>query len=73
MGKDGTRYFRVPILRNITQTAPYFHNGVVKELDEAIFLMGRNQLGLDLTDAQVKAIEAFFKSMEGDLIEYDIR
>ncbi len=73
MGEDGTRYFRVPILRNITQTAPYFHNGIVKELDEAIFLMGRNQLGLDLTDDQVDAIKAYLKSMEGELIEYDIR
>ncbi len=73
MGKDGTQYFRVPILRNITQTAPYYHNGVIKELDEAIFLMGRNQLGLDLTDDQVDAIVAFFESMEGELIEYDIR
>ncbi|MEA3374563.1 MAG: cytochrome c peroxidase [Campylobacterota bacterium] len=73
MGRDGTQYFRVPILRNITQTGPYFHNGVVKELDDAIFLMGRNQLGLDLTQDQIDAITAFFKSMEGDLIEYDIR
>lgn len=73
MGKDGTQYFRVPILRNITQTAPYFHNGVVKELREAIFLMGRYQLGIDLNDKQVDEIEAFFKSMEGELVQYDIK
>ena len=73
MGKDGTQYFRVPILRNITQTGPYFHNGVVKELREAIFLMGRYQLGIDLSDDQIDAIEAYFKALEGDLIEYDIR
>ncbi len=73
MGKDGTQYFRVPILRDITKTAPYFHNGVVKELDEAIFLMGRYQLGIDLTDEQVDAMTAFFKSLEGELIEYDIQ
>lgn len=73
MGKDGTQYFRVPILRDITLTAPYFHNGVVKELDEAIFLMGRYQLGIDLTDAQVEAIAAFFKSLEGKLVKYDIQ
>ena len=73
MGKDGTQYFRVPILRNISQTAPYFHNGVVKDLREAIFLMGRHQLGVDLSDDQTAAIEAFLKTLEGDLISYEIR
>jgi len=70
MGKDGAKNFRVPILRNITQTAPYFHNGVVKNLRDAIFLMGRYQIGVDLDEKQIDAIEAFFKTLEGDLVEY---
>ncbi len=72
MGKDGTQNFRVPILRNITQTAPYYHNGVVKELREAIFLMGRYQIGVDLNDRQIDEIEAFLKSLEGELVDFDL-
>lgn len=72
MGKDGTRKFRVPILRNITQTAPYFHNGVVKDLREAIFIMGRYQIGVDLDEQQIDKIEAFFKSLEGDIVDLDL-
>lgn len=73
MGKDGTKKFRVPILRNITQSAPYFHNGVIKDLREAIFLMGRYQIGVDLNKKQIDEIEAFFKTLEGDLVEYDLK
>jgi cytochrome c peroxidase len=72
MGAKGTQNFRVPILRNITQTAPYFHNGVVKDLREAIFLMGRYQIGVDLSESQIDAIEAFFKTLEGDLVDFDM-
>ncbi|OQX58653.1 MAG: hypothetical protein B5M52_05045 [Helicobacteraceae bacterium 4484_230] len=72
MGKDGARKFRVPILRNITQTAPYFHNGVVKELSEAIFLMGRYQIGVDLNERQIDEIEAFFKAVEGTIVDFDL-
>jgi cytochrome c peroxidase len=72
MGKDGIQKFRVPVLRNITQTAPYFHNGVVKELREAIFLMGRYQIGVDLNERQIGEIEAFFKTLEGAAVDYDL-
>ncbi|MGB3961714.1 MAG: cytochrome c peroxidase, partial [Sulfurimonas sp.] len=65
MGKDETKKFRVPTLRNITLTAPYFHNGAVKDLREAIFIMGRYQLGIDLQKQQIDAIEAFLDSLEG--------
>jgi cytochrome c peroxidase len=50
MGKDGERLFRVPMLRNVTKTSPYFHNGAVPKIREAIFLMGKHQLGMHLTD-----------------------
>ncbi len=70
MGKEGTQYFRVPILRNISKTGPYFHNGEIKKLRDAIFLMGRHQIGADLNEKQLDDMEAFLKSLEGDLVEY---
>ncbi|MEA2111736.1 MAG: cytochrome c peroxidase [Campylobacterota bacterium] len=72
MGANGTQNFRVPILRNITQTAPYYHNGVIKDLRKAIFLMGRYQIGVDLSERQIDAIEAFFKTLEGDVVDFGL-
>jgi cytochrome c peroxidase len=63
MGKDAAREFRVPILRNITKTAPYFHNGSIKTLDETIKIMGKYQVGIDLTDEQISQIKAFLESI----------
>jgi cytochrome c peroxidase len=71
LGKDQTRYFRVPILRNIAKTAPYFHNGVVKTLPEAIKIMAKYQVGIDLTKEQLDALEAFLKSLSGEIVTYD--
>lgn len=48
--------FKVPQLRNVTQTAPYFHDGSVATLEEAVKQMGEYQLGKQLTDAQVAEI-----------------
>ncbi len=59
--------FKVPSLRNITETAPYFHDGKVVTLDDAIRLMAEHQLGRTLTDAQVGEIHAFLGSLKGDL------
>lgn len=56
---------KVPTLRNITQTAPYFHNGAVTTLKEAIQEMGRIQLGVTVTDNQAADIQEFFKALEG--------
>ena len=70
MGKEGTQYFRVPILRNISKTGPYFHNGEIEKLRDAIFLMGRHQIGADLNEQQLDDMEAFFKSLDGELVEY---
>lgn len=72
LGKDGTLYFRVPILRNISKTAPYFHNGVIKTLPEAIKIMAKYQLGIDLTKGQLDALEAFLKSLDGEIVDYGI-
>ncbi|MFA6189300.1 MAG: cytochrome-c peroxidase [Sulfuricurvum sp.] len=56
---------RVPTLRNITQTAPYFHNGQIATLGEAIKEMGRIQLGAALSDEETASIETFLKALEG--------
>jgi len=62
---DKNGMVRVPTLRNITETAPYFHNGMVKTLDEAISEMARIQLGKKLTKKEVDSIKTFLKSLEG--------
>lgn len=55
--------FRVPSLRNIAQTAPYFHNGSVSTLEEAVEIMARYQLGRILTPNEVDLMVAFLKTL----------
>ena len=62
---DKNGMVRVPTLRNVTQTAPYFHNGQIATLGEAIKEMGRIQLGVALSDEETASIETFLKSLEG--------
>jgi len=62
---DANGMVKVPTLRNINQTAPYFHNGMVRTLKEAIVEMGRIQLGRQISDKQATSIETFLKSLEG--------
>ena len=65
-GNEADRHvFKVPSLRNITMTGPYFHDGSIKSLDEAIRLMGEHQLGKTLDDAQVASILTFLGSLRG--------
>jgi len=58
--------WRVPTLRNIALTAPYFHNGSVTELEEAVKVMGKTQLGRDLSDEQAADIAAFLEALTGE-------
>lgn len=58
--------FRVPTLRNITDTAPYFHNGSVNDLGEAVRVMAKTQLNKDLSDEDVADIVAFLSSLTGE-------
>ncbi|MEC9261046.1 MAG: hypothetical protein VYD53_06895, partial [Pseudomonadota bacterium] len=51
-------------LRNITKTAPYFHDGAVAELDEAVAQMAWMQLGRKLSDQEVSEIVAFLGALE---------
>ncbi|MBY0516850.1 MAG: cytochrome-c peroxidase [Bacteriovoracaceae bacterium] len=59
--------WRVPTWRNVALTAPYFHNGSVKTLDEAVRVMGKTQLDMDLSEDQVGDIVAFLNSLTGKL------
>lgn len=59
--------FKVSSLRNVEKTGPYFHDGSVASLDEAIRLMGRHQLGVELTAAQVNEIHVWLASLTGEL------
>ena len=56
---------KVPLLRNITNTAPYFHNGAVWTLEEAVKLMGELQLGMELSNEEINKIVDFLKALEG--------
>ena len=59
------RMWRVPSLRNVTLTAPYFHNGSVRTLDEAVRVMAKTELDKELTDQQVSDIMAFLNTLTG--------
>lgn len=60
-------YFKVPTLRNIAQTAPYFHNGEANTLREAIEIMMEYQLGVEPVGQSVDKILAFLQSLNGKL------
>jgi cytochrome c peroxidase len=55
--------FKVPSLRNISKTAPYFHDGSAATLEDAVRAMARYQLGREITAGQTKAIVAFLESL----------
>lgn len=64
--EDRTK-FRVPTLRNVEKTGPYMHDGAVQALPEMVRLMGKHQLGKNLTEAEVDDVVAFLKSLTGEL------
>ncbi len=59
--------FKVPVLRNVAKTPPYFHDGSVDKLADAIMIMAKVQLAKDLTKEQIGDIEAFFTSLTGKI------
>ncbi|MEJ2454338.1 MAG: cytochrome-c peroxidase [Candidatus Thiodiazotropha sp.] len=66
-GKDADRFkFKVPTLRNVEMTYPYFHDGAAKTLSEAVNTMGRIQLGKKFTDEENAQVVAFLKTLTGD-------
>lgn len=64
---DEKYMWRVPSLRNIALTAPYFHNGSAKTLREAVKIMGKTQFGNELSEVQIDNITAFLRSLTGEL------
>jgi cytochrome c peroxidase len=66
-GKDADRFkFKVPTLRNVELTYPYFHDGEAETLTEAVQVMGRLQLGKNFTGKENELIVAFLKTLTGD-------
>ncbi|MBU3261060.1 cytochrome-c peroxidase [Roseovarius sp. PS-C2] len=64
---DDSYVFRAAPLRNIDQTAPYFHSGKVWDLEVAVAIMGTSQLGTELNDDEVDKIVAFLGSLTGEV------
>jgi cytochrome c peroxidase len=58
-------FFKVPSLRNITETGPYLHDGSVKSLEEMVKMMAEYQLAKQLTDEEVSSIVTFLKALKG--------
>lgn len=66
-GREEDRHvFKVPSLRNVALTAPYFHDASTASLEEAVSIMGRYQLGLNLPPQDVTLIVAFLRSLNGE-------
>lgn len=66
-GNAADRYFfKVPLLRNVALTAPYFHDGVTWTLEEAVDIMAEHQLGLSLSREENANIVAFLHSLTGE-------
>lgn len=60
-------YFRVPSLRNVEKTAPYFHDGSVSSLDQVVRKMAWHQLGVKITEQEVKLLVSFLQSLTGEI------
>jgi cytochrome c peroxidase len=66
-GDDADRMtFKVPTLRNVELTYPYFHDGAARTLDEAVAVMGRLQLGREYAPEEIAKIVAFLKTLTGE-------
>lgn len=60
------KVFKVPSLRNVSKTEPYFHDGSVKTLNEAIAKMGEYQLGKKLSASDVESIAVFLGALTAE-------
>ena len=63
---EDVRLVKVPSLRNIELTKPYFHAGKIKDLSTAVRIMGLSQLGIAIQDSNIALIVEFLKSLTGD-------
>jgi cytochrome c peroxidase len=65
---EADRYvFKVPVLRNVEMTSPYFHDGSVGRLSDAVWIMGKVQLGMDLGEVRVQGLVAFLHALTGKI------
>lgn len=66
--KESDKYvFKSPSLRNIEKTYPYFHDGSVSDLKEAVRIMGKIQLNKDLSEKDLNSLIAFLNSLTAEL------
>lgn len=70
--EEDRKVFKVASWRNVSLTYPYFHDGKVWSLDEAVRIMGEKQLNTKLTDDEVKYIVAFLNSLTGEMTKIDL-
>jgi len=64
--------FRTPTLRNVAVTYPYFNNGSVDNLHEAVQLMGQQMLGQDFSDEELNDLVAFLHALTGEMPDFSI-
>ncbi len=65
-GKDeDKRVFRVPSLRNVAKTPPYFHTGMISDLEQAVKFMAKYQVGRAISDEDARLIAEFLRSLSG--------
>lgn len=69
---DANGLVKAPTLRNVELTAPYFHNGAVWSLNDAVKMMGSVQLGIEINDKEAQSIVKFLGSLSGKMpkVEY---
>jgi cytochrome c peroxidase len=69
--RDSDKYvFKVPVLRNVEKTSPYFHDGSVEKLEEAVMIMGKIQLGKDLPQHEIEELVSFLEALTGKIPAY---
>ena len=68
--KEGEKhFFKVPGLRNVEKTSPYFHDGSVEKLEDAVRIMAKLQSDKDLNEKQIQDVVAFLKTLTSDIDE----
>jgi cytochrome c peroxidase len=69
-GNEADKYmFKVPTLRNVAMTYPYFHDGSVEKLEDAVKIIAKLNLNKDLTEEETRSIVIFLNTLTGDLPE----
>jgi len=69
-GNEADKYmFKVPTLRNVAMTYPYFHDGSVEKLEDAVKIIAKLNLNKDLTEEEIKSIVTFLNALTGEVPE----